>query len=186
MQVMSGGAAPLLLLSMPQMSDPNFVRTVVLLCDFTEDGAFGLVVNRPMTDPAWTILKTEPPVEVHPDVRLWVGGPVEPQRAWVLMAEPQGPDEEQREIAPGILLSASHDLTLQLLQAAPSKRARLIVGYAGWGPGQLDREIAASGWLTLAVDPALIFTVPADEMWETAIRRLGADPATLQSSSGIH
>ena len=62
----------------------------------------------------------------------------------------------------------------------------LIVGYAGWGPGQLDREIAASGWLTLAVDPALIFTVPADEMWETAIRRLGADPATLQSSSGIH
>jgi putative transcriptional regulator len=168
------------------MADPNFARTVVLLCDYTEEGAFGLVVNRQMSEPAWTLVKTDPPVDVDKELRLWIGGPVDPQRTWVLTADAQGPDEDQREIAPGVLLSVSHELTLQLLQAPPSSRARIIVGYSGWGPGQLDKEIAASGWLTLEVDPHLIFGVPADQMWETAIRRLGTDPAALQSSSGVH
>ncbi len=183
---MAGDAAPLLLLSMPQMSDPNFARSVILLCDYTEDGAFGLIVNRQMIEPAWTMIKTQPAVDVNRDVRLWLGGPVDTQRAWVLMAESQGPGEEQREIAPGVILSASHTLTLQMLQTPPTRRARVVVGYAGWGPGQLDREIAASGWLTLEVDPALIFGVPAEDMWEAALRRLGADPAGLQTSPGVH
>ncbi len=69
------------------------------------------------------------------------------------MAEPQGPEDEQREIAPGVLLSVSHELTLELLQAPPNKQVRLVVGYAGWGPGQLDTELAASAWLTTDVDP---------------------------------
>jgi putative transcriptional regulator len=177
-------AAPILLLSMPQMADPNFAKTVVLLCDYTDEGAFGLVVNRQMDEPAWTLVKTDPPVRVDPDLRLWIGGPVDPQRTWVLMSEAQGPDEEQREICPGVLLSVSKELTLDLLQAPPSARARVVIGYAGWGPGQLDHEIAASAWLTLDVDPALIFGVPPDQMWEAAIRRLGADPSALQTASG--
>jgi putative transcriptional regulator len=166
-------SAPILLLSMPQMADPNFSRTVVLLCDYTEEGAFGLVVNRPMDEPAWTLVKTEPPVRVDPDLKLWIGGP----------------DEEQREICPGVLLSVSHDLTIELLQLPPSSKTRVVVGYSGWGPGQLDQELAASAWLTLDVDPHLIFNVPADQMWETAIRRLGATPSAFQSgpgSSGVH
>jgi len=182
---MSTGSAPILLVSMPQMADPNFARTVVLLCDYTEEGAFGLVVNRQMSEPAWQLVQTEPPVRVDPDLRLWMGGPVDLQRTWVLMAEAQGPDEEQREICPGVLLSVSHALTLQLLQT-PSSRARVIVGYAGWGPGQLDKELAASAWLTTDVDPLLIFAVPPEEMWEAAIRRLGTDPAALQMSPGVH
>src|SRR5215813_8035808 len=178
------GAAPIFLLSMPQMADPNFARTVVLLCDYTDEGAFGLVVNRPMEEPAWTLIKTEPPIRVDPDLRLWVGGPVDPQRTWVLMSEAQGPDEEQREICPGVLLSVSKELTLELLKAPPSARSRVLVGYAGWGPGQLDHEIAASSWLTMDVDPKLIFGVPPEQMWEAAIRRLGVDPLALQSTSG--
>jgi len=183
---MSGDVAPLLLLSMPQMADPNFSRAVVLLCDYTDQGAFGLVVNRPMPDPAWQVIKTTPEVRVNPDVRLWLGGPVDLQRVWVLMSDPQGPEEEQREICPGVLLSVSQDLTLRLLQSPPSSRTRVIVGYAGWGAGQLDQELAASAWLTADVDPGLIFGVPAEQMWERAIRRLGADPAALQTSSGVH
>ena len=183
---MSGGAAPILLVSMPQMMDPNFARTVVLLCDYTEEGAFGLVVNRPMSEPAWQMVKTEPPVRVDPDLRLWMGGPVDPQRTWVLMTEAQGPDEEQREICPGVVLSVSKELTMQLLQAPPSRSARVVVGYAGWGPGQLDQELASSSWITADVDPSLIFNTPADEMWETAIRRLGADPAALHMSGRVH
>ena len=171
---------------MPQMADPNFARTVVLLCDYTDEGAFGLVVNRPMDEPAWKVVRTDPAVRVDPDLRLYIGGPVDPQRTWVLMSEAQGPEDEQREIAPGVLLSVSHELTLQLLQAPPSSRSRLIVGYAGWAAGQLDHEIAASAWLSLDVDSQLIFGVPAEQMWETAIRRLGADPSALQTSSGVH
>jgi putative transcriptional regulator len=172
---------------MPQMMDPNFAKTVVLLTDYTDEGAFGLVVNRQMEEPAWTLVKTEPPVRVDPDLKLWIGGPVDPQRTWVLMSEAQGPDDEQREICPGVLLSVSKELTLQLLQSPPSPRTRVLIGYAGWESGQLDREIAASAWLTMEVDPSLIFNTPPDEMWETALRRLGADPSALQSASGgIH
>ena len=159
-------SAPILLLSMPQMADPNFAQAVVLLCDYTEEGAFGLVVNRQMREPARQLIRTQPSVSVDPDLRLWIG-----------------------EICPGVLLSVSHDLTLQLLQSPPSSKARVVVGYAGWGPGQLDQELAASAWLTLDVDPQLIFSVPPDRMWETAIRRLGTDPSALQASfggSGVH
>lgn len=171
---------------MPQMADPNFAQTVVLLCDYTEEGAFGLVVNRQMTEPAWKLVQTQPPVRVDPELRLWIGGPVEPNRTWVLMAEAQGPDEEQREICPGVLLSVSAELTLQLLQAPPSSRARLLVGYSGWAPGQLEQELAASAWLMTDVDPGLIFGIAPEQMWETAIRRLGTDPAALQTSFGVH
>jgi len=119
-------------------------------------------------------------------VRLWIGGPVDLERTWVLMSNAQGPEDEQREICPGVLLSVSRALTLELLQTPPTSRARVLIGYAGWGPGQLDKELAASAWLTTSVDPGLIFGVPPDEMWETAIRRLGAEPAALQTSSGVH
>ena len=183
---MTGGAAPLLLLSMPQMADPNFARTVVLLCDYTEDGAFGLVVNRQMREPAADVIRTEPPVEINSALHLWIGGPVDLHRTWVLMTEAQGPDEDQREVCPGVLLSASHALTFQLLQSAPTPSVRLIVGYAGWDAGQLDKELAASAWLTTDVDPGLIFGIAPEQMWETAIRRLGTEPAALQASSGVH
>src|SRR3989442_7488149 len=78
--------APILLLSMPQMADPNFVRTVVLLCDYTDKGAFGLVVNRQMSEPAWTLVQTEPPVRIDPDLRLWIGGTLETHRTPVPIA----------------------------------------------------------------------------------------------------
>jgi putative transcriptional regulator len=178
--------APLLLLSMPQMSDPNFARTVVLLCDYTDQGAFGFVVNRQMNEPAWTMVKTDPAVPVDRELRLWIGGPVDPQRTWVLMSDAQGPDEEQRQVAPGVLVSASKALTLQVLQSPPSSRVRVLIGYASWGPGQLEQELAESSWLTMAVDPALIFNLPPDQMWVVAIRRLGANPSAFQTSSGVH
>jgi putative transcriptional regulator len=125
-------------------------------------------------------------VKVDPELRLWLGGPVDPQRTWVLMSDAHGPDEEQREICPGVLLSVSPALTIQLLQAPPTSRARVVVGYAGWGPGQLDQELASSSWIATGVDASLIFNTPPDEMWATAIRRLGTDPSGLQTSGGVH
>ena len=90
------------------------------------------------------------------------------------------------EIAKGLYLSTSPELLRRSFDLDPPPRTRLVVGYSGWGPGQLEEELQASAWLLSEVDPDLLFTVDPDRMWETAIRRIGADPAALQMSRGVH
>ncbi|MGH9163464.1 MAG: YqgE/AlgH family protein [Vicinamibacteraceae bacterium] len=178
--------APTLLLSMPQLTDPNFERSVLLLCEHTPDGAFGLVLNRPTTTAAAEVVNLVPPVRATSGPLLWFGGPVEPQRGWILLGGlPQGVDDEVTEVAPSLYLSTSLDLLRRVLIDTPP-RTRVLTGYSGWGPGQLDAELAASAWLTTEADPALIFDTPADEMWHRGIRMLGADPAFLQGGQGVH
>lgn len=176
---------PTLLLSMPQLQDPNFVKTVILLCDYVPEGAFGLVLNRPTEMPASTMVRLEPPVNARNTLPLHVGGPVEPERGWILLNEEPG-DPEYRTIRDGLYLSTSPELLRKVLESHPAPRARILAGYAGWGPGQLDEELAASAWLMGDVDLDLIFDVDPNRMWETAIRRLGADPSALQTSHGVH
>ena len=177
--------APVLLLSMPQMMDPNFTRTVILLAEYSQRGAFGLVVNRRMAEPACDVVRPEPPMDIQKDVHLFVGGPVEPHRAWVLTARREL-DDQALEIVDGVYLSAAPDLIRQALASTPDPRTRLVIGYAGWGPGQLDDELAASAWLMAPVEADIVFETPVERMWETAIRRLGAEPSALQTSSGVH
>lgn len=173
-----------LLLSMPQLQDPNFARTVVLLCDYGPDGAFGLVLNRPTEMPASAMVRLDPPVTRGNDLPLWIGGPVEPERGWILLAEE--PPADFKSIRDGLYLSTSQTILREVLEANPAPRARVIAGYAGWGPGQLDEELAQSSWLMSDVDLDLVFDTPADAMWEAAIRRMGADPSMLTTSHGVH
>jgi putative transcriptional regulator len=184
----SSSLAPALLLSMPQLVDPNFNRTVVLLCRHDDDGALGLVVNRPLVTTGRVIVNLDPPVSTDRELQLWVGGPVEPQRSWILVGQETDEDDEAlgRKITGNLYLSTSPDLLRRLLEPSPPPLTRLIVGYSGWGPGQLEAELEESAWLISDVDRDLIFNTPPDKMWETAIRRLGADPATLQMSRGVH
>ncbi|HEY7054925.1 MAG TPA: YqgE/AlgH family protein [Vicinamibacterales bacterium] len=181
---MSEPFRPSLLLSMPQLQDPNFARTVVLLCDYSPDGAFGLVINRPTEMAATTMVRLDPPIDCGNDLRLWIGGPVEPQRGWILLGDE--PESEFKTIRDGLYLSISPTLLRQVLEAHPAPRARVLAGYAGWGPGQLDEELAQSAWLMGDIDLDLVFDVEPSAMWETAIRRLGADPSTLTTSHGVH
>jgi putative transcriptional regulator len=184
---MSSSLAPALLLSMPQLVDPNFNRTVVLLCKQSEEGAFGLIVNRPLITTGRIVVNLDPPVEPDHDLQVWVGGPVEPERSWILVGDE--PDDDQQKgmrIADGLYLSTSPDLLRRLLEPLPPPRARLLIGYSGWGPGQLEVELQASAWLISDVDRDLIFNTPPERMWEAAIRRLGADPNALQISRGVH
>ncbi|HEX2342918.1 MAG TPA: YqgE/AlgH family protein [Vicinamibacterales bacterium] len=177
--------APTLLLSMPQLQDPNFVRAVILLCEHEPDGAFGLVLNRPTDVAAASVVRLDPPLSEDSGLVLWMGGPVEPQRGWILLGEePSGTDA--RRIVDGVYLSASPVLLRRVLEERPAPRARVLAGYAGWGPKQLDGELEQSSWLLADVQPDLIFDVDALTMWETAIRRLGADPTALQMSKGVH
>jgi putative transcriptional regulator len=200
--------APAFLLSMPQLRDPNFSRTVVLLCRHSEEGAFGLVVNRPLVTTGRVVVNLEPApaaregatsvpaepreqaetVATERELQVWVGGPVEPQRSWMLVGnEPDANDDARgMRIAEALYLSTSPDLLRRLLEPKPPRRTRLVVGYSGWGPGQLEAELQASAWLLSDVDSDLIFNTPPERMWEAAIRRLGADPGTLQMSRGVH
>jgi putative transcriptional regulator len=188
----SSSLAPALLLSMPQLADPNFNRTVVLLCRHNEEGAFGLVVNRPVTTsgPVMVQVRTDATterqtLETSEELQVWVGGPVEPQRSWILVGHDEDAAEQQRSVSivDGLYLSTSPELLRRVLGPTPPARTRLIVGYSGWKSGQLEAELRASAWLTSEVDRELIFGTPPDRMWETALRRLGADPSTLQMSS---
>jgi putative transcriptional regulator len=182
---MTDGFRPTLLLSMPQMQDPNFARTVVLLCDYLPEGAFGLVLNRPTDLPASEMVKLEPPVMPGNELPLFIGGPVQPERGWILVGEQ--PDEPDfRTVVDGLYLSTSPQLLRRVLERPARPRARVVAGYAGWGPGQLDEELAQSAWLMADVQVDLVFDVDAHVMWETAIRRLGADPSLLQTSPGVH
>jgi putative transcriptional regulator len=182
--------APSFLLSMPQLLDPNFKQTVVLLCRHSEEGAFGLVVNRPLTTSGRIVVNLDPPVTTDRELQVWVGGPVEPERSWILVGRSvvgsKGDHTDGIRITDDLLLSTSPDLLRRLFDPTPPADARLILGYSGWGPGQLEAELEASAWLMSDVDRNLIFNTPADRMWETAIRRLGADPSALQISRGVH
>lgn len=180
--------APALLLSMPQMLDPNFARTVILLCKHNDEGAFGLVMNRPLITTGRVVVNLDPPVSTERELEVWIGGPVEPQSSWMLI----GGQPHELEvfggmaIAEGLSLSTSPELLQRLLEPNPPADTRLIIGYSGWGPGQLEWELEESAWLLSDIDRDLLLRTPADKMWERAIRRLGADPAALHTSRGVH
>ena len=115
---------------------------------------------------------------------VWIGGPVDPSRGWLLINSDVG---DGVEVSPGVFLSASRDLLRRVLESDDlAERSRFLVGYAGWGPRQLDAELAASAWLTVPVDPQLMFETPSASMWEVAIRRLGIEPHALAPGPGVH
>jgi putative transcriptional regulator len=160
---MSESFKPTLLLSMPQLQDPNFARSVVLLCDYVPDGAFGLVLNRPTDLPASTMVRLKPAIADGNALPLCIGGPVEPDRGWILLADP--PDEpEFRTICEGLYLSTSPVLLPQLASPAPA----WFAGYAGWG--QPIRPSPQSAWL-MAKSASTSSSTPSPAC-ETAIRRL--------------
>ncbi len=134
---MTSSLAPCFLLSMPQLMDPNFSHTVVLLCKHREEGAFGLVVNRPLVTTGRVTVNLDPPASTDRELQVWVGGPVEPQRSWVLVGQESDDAEEiGMRIADNLYLSTSPDLLRQMLDAAPPPLARLIVSSAIRGGGQ--------------------------------------------------
>ena len=179
--------APGLLLAMPQLPDPNFVRSVVLMVEHNEEGSWGLIVNRPSELPVAEVMgELELDWAGPEDDVVWQGGPVEPYRGCVLhrsgltLADP-----EPLEILPGVCLSTLPE-QLQLLAGNPDPTLRFILGYAGWGAGQLEGEMTAGAWLLAPATPELIFGSAADEMWNAAIASLGINPTTLVPAEGIH
>ena len=175
-----------LLVAMPNMADPRFARTVIYMCAHNSDGAMGLVVNKPM--PSLTFadlleqLEIEPAAEVA-DLRVQVGGPVETGRGFVLHTT-DFVREGTMMVDDHIALTATVDILRAIANGEGPDSHLLALGYAGWGPGQLDSEIQANGWLHAPADDAILFDADLSTKWERAIAKLGVTPAMLSGDAG--
>jgi len=178
--------APGLLVALPQLLDPNFKRTVVLLIHHDESGTFGLVLNRPSEISSESLCSTLG-IDwggARADRVDW-GGPVQPNTGWVLLGAEGAGDDEASEVAAGVYFAGSL-ATLRRVAESPGDELRLFLGYAGWGPGQLESELAQGAWLLAPANTDVIFHVEREILWEHVLRRLGIDPVTLVATPGIH
>jgi putative transcriptional regulator len=186
--VESSNLAPGLLLAMPQLADPNFSRAVVLMIEHGEQGSFGLVINHPSPIKASELLDSlEMSWHGEDSAVVWAGGPVSPSTGWVLH-EPVGiaqPGQGTIAITSSISLSTSPD-RLRAIATQPPRNVRLLLGYSGWGPGQLAAEMSRGAWLHHEATPGLVFETPADEIWETAMQALGINPRDLFTGRGVN
>lgn len=175
--------APVLLVAMPQVADPFFKKSVVLLLQHEEAGSFGFILNRPTGVKLSDVLDgMEMAEESRDEAEAFIGGPVQPQLGSVLFRTRDDEQEQgvaSTEVLPGLSMS-QHVGDLEKLIQVPPDRMRLFLGYAAWGEGQLVEEILRNDWLIAPVDRNLVFTAAPDGSWDVALRSLGIDnPAAL-------
>jgi putative transcriptional regulator len=186
--VESANLAPGLLLAMPQLSDPSFARAVVLMIEHSPEGSFGLVINHPSPIKASELLESlEMSWRGDDSAVVWAGGPVSPSTGWVLH-EPVAVAESGQGTIPitsTISLSTSPE-RLRAIARQPPRDIRLLLGYSGWGPGQLESEMARGAWLHASPDPQLVFRTPPDLIWERALSSLGISPKSLFTGRGVN
>jgi putative transcriptional regulator len=163
-----------LLIAAGSLFDPNFRQTVVLVADHNDEGAVGVVLNRRAEA---TVAEAAPPLAAFapPEDHVYVGGPVLPQAA-VLVAEFEHPDLAEKPVLGAIGLVIPEP---EAAQPAGVRRARVFAGYAGWGPGQLEGEIEAGGWILEPARPDDVFTASPERLWRDVLRRKGKEFAVL-------
>jgi putative transcriptional regulator len=177
--------APGLLLAMPQLGDPNFYRSVVLMIEHSETGSMGIVVNRgaPLTLGELARGQNMGISSGRASQPVFMGGPVEPQRGFVLHDDASLP--EKHPVLPGLYLSVTLDALGPLLEN-PGPRLRFCLGYAGWGPKQLESEIASGSWLFAEATAESVLELDPARLWETTLRGMGVDPAMLVMGRGMN
>ena len=175
------------LIAMPGMRDPRFEKSVVYMCSHSADGALGIIINKLLDDFKFSDLCGQLDIDITtpPSERVvHFGGPVEKGRGFVLHSDDYGQDEGTLWVKDGVGLTATLDVVRSMVENDRPARAVLALGYAGWGPGQLESEIQANGWLSCEADQNLLFDDDIDARWEQAFRKIGIDPGMLASSAG--
>lgn len=178
-----------ILIAMPGMSDPRFERSVVLVCAHTDEGAMGLVLNRPLPEIDFGDLLEQLGIETDAAARrieVRFGGPVEPGRGFVLHNVPEHGDDPEGRLRIGrtLAMTTTRDILEDLANGHGPASAVLALGYAGWGPGQLEDEMLQNGWLTGDGAEELIFSTSHSDKWQTALRAQGIDPSLLSAAAG--
>lgn len=174
------------LIAMPGMSDPRFEKTVIYMCAHNAEGAMGLVVNRLFGSVNFSDLMSQLDVtgeHMPSDKPVHYGGPVEPGRGFVLHSADYQ-HEGTMLVDGGVALTATFDVLRAMAAGAGPARAMMALGYAGWSAGQLDDELQANGWLTVAADADLLWDENLESKWERAMAKIGIDPRMLTSDAG--
>lgn len=174
------------LIAMPNLADVNFARSVTLICEHTNEGAMGIVINRP-TDLHLSDIFEQMGIEADAKLNLgtavYLGGPVQNNRGFVLH-EPVGSWESTLSVTDRFGVSTSRDILEAIAQCRGPDKFLVALGYAGWGAGQLEREISENSWLSGPADRQVIFDLPADQRWKAAAQLVGVDLATLSGEAG--
>ena len=174
------------LIAMPSLADPHFVRGVTLICQHDESGAMGLVLNHRSEYNLDEVLRQ---MEIATDSTtlgrqpVLVGGPVQPDRGFVLHDDPRDFGSTLR-FGDGLAVSTSREILQEMARGEGPARTLITLGYAGWTAGQLEHELAQNAWLTVPADKAICFEVPLEERWEAAARSIGVDISRMSDHVG--
>ncbi|MEQ1802700.1 MAG: YqgE/AlgH family protein [Gammaproteobacteria bacterium] len=179
-----------LLIAMPAMQDPNFVKTVTYICEHSDQGALGIVINRPMDMDLGTIFdqlaleSADPELARQPVLR---GGPVHQERGFVLHEPEEAAGQEfdaTLAVTDAIRVTTSQDILTAMARGNGPKRAIVALGYAGWGAGQLESELVQNAWLSVPASPKIIFDTPFEQRWRESAKLLGIDLNTISHQAG--
>jgi len=168
---------PGLLTAMPTLQDPYFEKTVILMCNYTEEGAFGIIVNTPSSTEVKDILTDEIEEKDQFDLPVLIGGPVHPESFWAVhTSDYEG--ETTTKISSNISLSSAQDVLIAMINNKGPQISHVGCGYSGWGSAQLDREIQEEAWWLGPLDESLVLEMPYSLRWESTLSSLGIDPLT--------
>ncbi len=186
---MQDSLAGKLLVAMPRIGDPRFDRSVIMMCTHTEEHAMGLVINKPKEELTLGDVLDHLGISAAPEVApqtVLDGGPVRPDRGYVLHSEDFTASDGTQDVAPGVRLTATRDVLEAVAgqrQPAP-ERFVLALGCSGWGAGQLEEELKRNAWLVVDYDDAIVFDDGHEDKWARAIKSLGFDPSQLAGDAG--
>jgi len=173
------------LIAMPALEDENFNHSVTLLCEHSDQGALGLIINRPLQLKLTEMLDQMdlPRGALDQDSSIYWGGPVAPERGFVIH-EGAGAWDSTMAVGGNLYITTSRDILKAIGEGRGPKNYFVALGYAGWSAGQLENEILSNSWLNTPVDSAILFRTPASERWKLATRLLGVDPTQLGGEAG--
>jgi len=176
-----------LLIAMPGMPDPRFAQTVIYMCAHSSKGAMGLVVNKPVAGLTFVELMKQLDIPVTAAIdnfAIRYGGPVETGRGFVLHSVDYEGGDSTLPVSEDVSLTATVDILRAMAEGRGPSKALFALGYASWGPGQIETEFHGNGWLHCESDPALVFGHDLDAKWSTALARLGIGPSSLVADAG--
>ncbi len=174
------------LIAMPQLQDPNFHKTVTYVCAHSDDGAMGIVINRPLDIPLGEVLQQMDLAAVDPRINaqpVFQGGPVHPDRGFIIF-RPLSKWDSTITVSPNCGVATSRDILEAIAQGEGPSQALVALGYAGWGAGQLEHELAENAWLSVPADEEIIFSLRPDKRWEHAAALLGVHIDRLSTEVG--
>ena len=175
------------LIAMPTLDDPNFAHTVTYICQHTEEGALGIVISRPLEDMRLGDILASMGIEVADEAvaaqPVYFGGPVQPERGFVLHT-PVGDWLGTRAVDGQVGLTTSRDILEAIAAGRGPEKFLVALGYAGWGAGQLEREMLDNAWFNVRADPEILFDLIPAQRWKAAAARLGIDLDRMSSQVG--